>query len=420
MFIIALVLGGFVLYRYRRLNTPLPQSQTIAPKSTDGMIATALQQLEKHPDDIRIPISLSQLYLQKVRETADAAYYKKIDELMSAAEKIDPRNSDIASVRALNAMGRHDFAGGLIFAKKALTARPDSATYWGIVGDAEIELGQYQEAAVSFQRMIDLKPNFSSWSRVAYIRELNGDIAGAKDALNSAITAGSYFPENTAWGFVELGKLAARDSIDDGEQYFNRALKILPNYPPALEGLAGVAFAKGDYTQARRYLETAFDHLPIAQYAIKLGDIAAKEGDTAKANQQYTLARIAFDKSLSSGVNTDMEMALFLADHDMDLPLALAKAEAAYKVRPSILGADTLAWALYKNQKYTEAARLSHEALRLGWYDPIILFHAAMIAEKNNNRAESLRLIKKSLALNPHFSFQYVDVAHEIVKKLER
>lgn len=52
--------------------------------------------------------------------------------------------------------------------------------------------------------MIDLRPDYNSYIRIAYIRELYGDIAGAKNSIKLAIDAGSKHPENIAFAYVEL------------------------------------------------------------------------------------------------------------------------------------------------------------------------------------------------------------------------
>ncbi len=72
-------------------------------------------------------------------------------------------------------------------------------------------------------------------------------------------------------------------------------------------------------------------------------------------------------------------MALFFADHDLNLDEAVRQARSVYDARPSIQAADALAWALYKSGQQGEALEHSREALRLGTQDATMLFHAGMI-----------------------------------------
>ncbi|MGI8419318.1 MAG: hypothetical protein ACR2LN_01595 [Candidatus Levyibacteriota bacterium] len=407
--------GGVLLYQSHQ-NTQ--QANIQSQSKTDILLKKIETELQKNPKEIKIYIALSQVYLQKVRETSDSSYYEKVDALLTKAQKIDPKYADIYATKAMVDYGRHNFKTGLENAQKATQYNPDKPSYYGLIGDADIELGSYNDAVIQFQKMVDIRPDYNSYTRIAYIRELYGDINGAKEAEMTAISAGSSFPENVAWSYVELGKLDARDNPLQATKDFNHALATYPNYSPALEGLGKIAAAKKDYKNAINYFEKAFTILPVAAYAMDTGDAATKVNDTKKAQQQYFLTKLAFEKSTKSGVNIDLENALFLADHNMDLGTALKQAQTSYKIRASINGADVLAWALYKNNRFDEAQKYSTEALRLGEFDPQILFHAGMIDSKTHQEAEAKRLLTKALAISPYFSIIQTDVAHETLKAL--
>ena len=381
------------------------------PKRVDGQIQSLTQAIAANPQKVSSYVSLSQAYLQKVRETADASYYEKINDLMDRAEKIDPKDVNIPRMRASVMLGRHHFREAHAYALRAVTLAPDSNINYGLLGDSQIELGQYEDAAASFQKMVNLRPDYSSYIRIAYIRELYGDVGGAKEALQSAIEFGSSFKENIAFAYVELGKLDMRDDIHTAVREFEHATAIVPDYPPALEGLGKIAFFKGDDKSAETYFQKAFTKLAIVQYAIDLGDLYTQQGDTTKAKQYYTIAELAFQKSVQSGVDTDLEESLFLSDHDMDLPKALAQAKGAYVDRPSVYAADYLAWALYKNGQVKEAKGYSKEALRLGEVDPLILFHQGQIAIKNGDELAGKKYLTLSLKLNPYFSLLQSKIA---------
>lgn len=373
----------------------------------DDDIAKAEATVAKNPKTAKPYLALASYYLQKVRETSDSAYYAKIDTLMDRAAAVSPTDGDVPAIRASVSMGRHDFQKGKTYIQQALALNSQSSAYYGLDGDADIELGRYSDAVASFQKMVDMRPSFSSWSRIAYIRELTGDIPGAKAALAQAIASGSSYPENIAWSYVELGKLQMRDDLAGAAQSFNMALQVLPTYSQAVEGLGKVAFAKGDLKDAETEFTKASSQLALAQYAIDLGDVYASEKESTKASQQYALALVAFSTSVKGGVNTDLEESLFLSDHDLQLPKALEMATRAHLARPSVYGADYLAWALYKNNNVSAAAALSKEALRLGEIDPLILFHQGMIALANKDTLHAKEYLSKAELLSPHFSIQY-------------
>ncbi len=408
-----LIIGGvFVMTLVR------DSKSSSAPNPLDAQIEVLTQSIETQPEKIDWYIQLSRLYTQKVRETADASYYAKIDDLMNQAEKIDPANPDIYAEKAGVALGRHDFNEAKIFIKKAIAINSGEDSYYGILGDSELELGNYNEAINAYQTMVDMRPTFNALSRIAYVRELNGDIQGAVQAMNNALQAGAAYPENLAWGYVELGKLHMRTNLASAKADFNRARNIVPNYPSALDGLGKVAFFEQDFAEAGRYFMEAYEVLPIAQYATDLGDFYTTQGNSTKAQQYYTLAQLSFATSVKSGLNTDLEEALFLADHNLELPQALEKAERAFKDRPTIYAVDYLAWAHFKLDDAPKAATYSKQALRLGEHDPLILYHQGMIALKNGNNAEAKRLLSKAVAVHPYFSLLHVDETHNTLKAL--
>ncbi len=375
--------------------------------SVDEQITAYESRLITQPDHVPTMLVLASSYMQKVRETADVSFYNNVNDLTSRARLIEPNNPDIYGLEGEIALGRHNFEDALKLSEKAIGLNPAKALFYGIKADALTELGRNDEAIEVLQEMVDIRPDYSSYSRIAYARELNGDIPGAIEALEIAIQAGSTFPENIAFGYTELGKLDFRSDVTLAAKQFNKALLVIKDYPPALEGLGKVAFAQSNYNQAIEFFQKAFDFLPIAQYATDLGDVYFITGDKTKASQYYTLAKIAFDKSETAGVNSDMERAQFLAEHDLDLEQALELAKRSYAIRPSIYGADTLAWALYKNGDSKGAEQYSKQALRLGEHDPLIVYHAGVIAKANGQIQESERLLAKAKQLNPHFSILY-------------
>ncbi len=390
------------------------------PKSLDGQIQRLDQAIAADPQKVNTYISLSQAYLQKVRETADASYYEKINDLMLKAEKLEPKNTNIPAMRASVMLGRHHFKEAQAYAATAVSLAPDSNVNYGLLGDAQVELGEYKAAAASFQKMVNIRPDYSSYIRIAYIRELYGDIGGAKEALKSAIEFGSSFQENVAYAYVELGKLDMRDDVPMALREFEHATEIVPDYPPALEGLGKIAYFEGNKKMAEKYFQKAFTKLAVVQYATDLGDLYAQEGNSAKAKQYYALAELAFQTSAQSGVDTDLEESLFLSDHDIDPPNALAKARRAYVDRPSVYAADYFAWALYKNGEASEAAKYTKEALRLGEVDPLILFHQGLIAIKNGDTKTGEKYLSLSHVINPRLSLLQNNTATNSLHSLQK
>ena len=127
------------------------------------------------------------------------------------------------------ALIRHSFRQALVVGREARRLAPYSARPLGVIGDAQIELGRYPAAFASFERMVALKPNLASYSRIAYARELTGDTSGALAAMRLALDAAGGQPESAAWVEVELGKLEfGRGRLAAADRHYRAALTIFP------------------------------------------------------------------------------------------------------------------------------------------------------------------------------------------------
>src|SRR5919199_3177133 len=254
-----------------------------AGTSTDGLVNSLQQQIRENPKDFDAHIELAGAYLQKVRETGDPTLYTKTEDLLDEAQELQPRSPELFASRGTLALARHDFAAALGYGTRALASDPQSARYHGIVGDAQIELGMYDEAIDSYQEMVNSRPDFASFSRVAYARELYGDPEGAIEAMGFALQAGSGTPENVAWAHVQLGNLwFGSGNLKEAEKEYGRSTETVSAYAPALAGQAKVAAARGNLEVASRLYEQAFNRMPLPEYAIALGDVYAKMGEREK------------------------------------------------------------------------------------------------------------------------------------------
>lgn len=421
---VTVVIVAFVIYEtisFRNQNTLNNDKVSLIKPTltkTDKAIEGLEQRLKREPKNSNVYVALANAYLQKVREDADTSYYSKIERLLDHTDTLGKNNSEVLEIKAFLAYGRHDFYKGMDFAQQAVTLNPRKASHYGALADGQIELGKYDEAVESVQKMVDIRPDLSSYNRVAHLRELFGDIDGAKNALMLAISAGATSSENVAFSQVELGKLYLRSDLKKSAQLFEKALLTHKDYPPAFAGLGRIAFANNENEKAKEYFKKAFAILPIAQYAIDLRDLYFVTGNKAKSDQYFELAKLAYQQSISDGVNTDLEYSLFLADSGQNVSEAFEKAQNAYKNRPTIYSADVLAWSLYKNNNADASQQYTTESLRLGEFDPLLLFHAGMIADRNGNKIEAKRLLKKAIALHPHFSLLYSKMAKTKIEEL--
>jgi tetratricopeptide (TPR) repeat protein len=231
------------------------------------------------------------------------------------------------------------------------------------------------------------------------------------------------------WTQVQLGHLYFNSGdIQRAEQTYQAALQLRPDYLYAFAGIARVHAARGDYKAAigeyRRIIKT----LPLPEFVIALGEVYEANGQPNEAKQQYDLVRAMQQLNASVGMDVDLELALFDADHPAtalraggaDLAIAVERARASYARRPSIYGADALAWTLYQRGKYTEAWHYSQQALRLGTRDAAMHYRAGMIALALDDRASAREQLRQALAINPYFSVRYAEPARQKLAELDQ
>jgi tetratricopeptide (TPR) repeat protein len=395
-------------------------ADNLSDMSTDNSIETLQTRLKQNPDDEQAYVLLSAAYLQKVREVGDPTFYGKAEESLHRALKLKPDDFTAMIQMGALSLARHQFHDALEWGEKARLSSPGTALIYGVIGDAQVELGNYDAALETFQTMVDLRPNLSSYSRASYLRELHGDVPGAIDAMQRAVEAGGPNTENTNWTRVQLGNLYFNSgNLQAAEAQYNQALASYPGYVYAIAGLGRVRAAQGHMDPAIKLMNQAVGIIPMPDFVITLGDLYQVTGQTKAADQQYKLVAAIEKLYQANGVDLDLEISLFNADHDQNLNGTLTLARKAYADRPSIYGADVLAWVLYKTGNYTEAQKYSAEALKLGTKDALKLFHAGMIAHALHDDQQASEYLQEALTINPHFSILYADEAQKTIQSMK-
>jgi tetratricopeptide (TPR) repeat protein len=319
------------------------------------------------------------------------------------------------------ALARHQFHEALEWGERARQINPDRTYAYGVIADAQIELGRYDEAVQTLQMMVDLRPDMNSYTRISYIRELYGDTDGALDMMRRAVEGGVPGAESTAWTRTQLANLYFNlGQLEPAEAEYQHALAEKPGYLYALAGLGRVRAAQGRTDEAIALLNRASQTMPLPEFVITLGDIYLAAGQPQMAQQQYDLLAVIQQLYQANSVDLELEMALFKADHRQDLAATVAQARQVFERRPSIHAADALAWALYQAGDYREAQSFAQQALRLGTKDALKLFHAGMITYRLGDEPQARDYLERALQINPHFSLLYADEARRILEKLQK
>jgi tetratricopeptide (TPR) repeat protein len=349
--------------------------------------------------------------VQEARASGNYMYYDQAAmKHVNLVLKKDPQNFEGLSMKALLMLNQHHFAEGLQIAEAAKTINPYNAFIYGLIIDGNVEMGNYTAAVENADKMVSIRPDIRSYSRISYLREIYGDYPGAIDAMKMAVEAGLPGDEGTEWARIQLARLYENTGdIRNAEMHYTIALQSRPSYAYAFAGLARVATASKDFTKAIQYYLRA-DSL-VNDFGIKeeLADAYKAAGENEKATSlaktivnDMSAASGNQQKDDSSGHYSDRELAYaFLKTGQYDKALDHALLE--YNRRPENIDVnETLAWVYYSKGDFAKAMPFAKTALKTNCKNPVLLCRMGLIYLKNGDKTTATQLLKSGLAANPN------------------
>jgi len=412
-------MGGACSMKTNESGTVEAAKNNAPTESKDEEIAEVLKLIEKIPDSPTGYNQLAAIYIKRARSTGDFSLNSKAETAVDKALKIASEDIPARKLKASLHLTFHRFPEALELGKKLQIEFPNDAFVYGVLTDANAELGNYKEAVEMAQKMVDLKPNSNSYARVAHLRSLHGDTEGAVEMFKTAArTADPQDKEAQSWCLVQLGdEFWKYGKYAEAEKVYDEALQNFPNFHLALAGKGKARAAQNDFDGAIKFLGDANNRVPNVETAILLGDIYTKQGNAEKAKQQYDLVEVIEQKI---GVNNDQKrLALLWADHDLRIDDALAITKRESEIRKDIFTADSLAWTLYKKGQLTDAKTAISAALNPKANDARIFYHAGMIEKDLGNRAEAKKMLETALKINPMFDLIQAENARKALSELK-
>lgn len=331
------------------------------------------------------------LYIARARARNDAGDYKLAE---TAAECLGTRYPEDATALLLKGHVLHQlhrFREAEQIAR-ALVAKRTFVLDFGLLGDVLMEQGRLDEAANAYQRMIDLKPFYQSYTRAAHLRWLKGDLDGAIELMRLAIaSASARDPEASAWAWTRLATYELQAGrVDEAATAAERALIYQPDYAAALLAQGRILLATDRPRDAVNVLRRAAALNPTPEYEWILADALRLQG-------LGTDADVVERQLMTRGSTVDPRtFALFLATRRIEPGRALALSDEELRARGDIFTLDAHAWALAANGRIDEAAGEMNRALREGTEDARLFLHAAVINRAAGRHRDAERWFKKA------------------------
>ena len=161
------------------------------------------------------PLLLADALLRQARVTGDPRLTSRAGAMLSVV-KDAPGHYDALRMLGAIYLSQHRFGDALDVGRRARDLRPSDPWNHGVIGDALLELGEYEDAFEAFDTMMSIRPTASAYARVAYARELQGNVHGALQAMQMVAEATSvHDPEAQAWYASQVGELYLRMGKSD-------------------------------------------------------------------------------------------------------------------------------------------------------------------------------------------------------------
>ena len=387
----------------------LPRKQSLSYAKewqvTQNNAAVLSAKIKNNSADIKSLAALASIYLQEARITGNYEYYNDaaLHTIQSILEK-DANNFDALSLKATILLSQHQFEDALVVGGQLANRFPYNAYVQGLLVDANVELGNYAAALEAADKMISIRPDIRSYSRIAYLREIHGDIPGAIDAMKLAVDAGAPGDENTEWCRYQMANLYEKiGKTKEAEMNYAITLNNRENYPYGLIGMAGIAVTKKDFSKALSLYQQA-DTL-FSNHITKEGiaEVYNLTGETEKA-KAMAAEILAHMKAISKAGNEDLEMAhAYIGIEDYNTALEYAMKE--YNRRPENIEVnETIAIIYYKQGDYPNALKYINAALKTNCKNPELLSYAGLIYFKSGKTDDARKTLQQAVKNNPVIS----------------
>jgi tetratricopeptide (TPR) repeat protein len=376
-----------------------PLALVLGPQTGNSRTDREISQLQQRIREGRnVELWLDRLgwaFVAKARESFDPGFYKLAEQCAGCIEMRNPQSQEAMLLRAHVLQNLHRFKESETLARRLVQQRGLSFDY-GLLGDALMEQGKLGDAVKAYQRMMNLKPDIRAYARAAHMRWLKGDLDGAIEAMQLAVSAASpQDAESAAWVNTRLAAyLFYAGKLNEAEQRCEFALSLQSDYPPTLLLKGRMLLAQNRLSEAVNALQSAVKLNPLPEYQWTLAEalrMAGKENEASEVEAQLC------QRGASSDPRT---LALYLATRHESPETALRLARAEFDSRGDVFSHDALAWSLAAAGKLTEAYSEMQHALAEGTQDARLLFHAGVIASQAGHSADAERWLRKASELS--------------------
>lgn len=384
-----------------------PKEEALFQKKYDQFV----KKINSDSSNLEALLGLTELYIAEARITGEHPYYypaalKTVNYVLDQ----NPQQKEILfqaySLKASVLLSLHEFEKGLKVAEKAVAINPYNANIYGALVDANVELGNYEKAVEKADKMVSIRPDLRSYSRISYLREIHGDVEGSKEAMTMAVKAGYPGYESTAWARYTLAKIYENyGDLSNAEMHYQKTLQERPNYAFAIDGLANIELKKGNLENAEKLAEKAISIIPEVSFYETLASIYMVTNREEKAKEMAHEIISMMKEDEASGHLMDLDKAKVYLDLLDEPDKALKLAEKEYAARPENIDVNLFISQIYVQQeKFSEAKKHLEIAKKTNSQKPELLLTEGFIQWHDNNKKEAQKLFNMAFEKNPYLT----------------
>ncbi|WP_405882120.1 tetratricopeptide repeat protein [Streptomyces sp. NBC_01384] len=408
---------------------PLTQAMTavgaglpVALPDLAALIGDREAHLRAHPRDGQSWAVLGAAYVEQGRRTATPAYFPKAEQALRTSLETGP-TGNVAALDGLAALAnaRNDFQEGRKWAEQAVAQAPKQWTVYPLLIDSCTGVGDYKGARKALEKLQGLYHGPPVLARAAQVYWDLGWREDASAALTDAAAGATTPTERAAW-LAGAGRLAwERGDREESLRYYEAALRADPDQHGALAGQGRALAALRRTPEALRAYRTALSRQPDPRYALELGELQESLGMGREAREQYDLLRARVRSETAGGVDDELVLGLFEADHG-DPESAVRRLRGEWERQPGIAVADALGWALHRAGLNEEALKFATKATDKtkggGVRSALYVYHLGQIERGLKLLGPARRHLAESLQINPYFSPVFAPSAKQALAAL--
>lgn len=357
-------------------------------ENTQNAYVHAREAIKKDPTSAKEYLRLAQLFIHEARVTGEHGHYypgalDMLDQSITFASDDDVKFRAMTN-KAGVLLSQHEFAQALELGKIAVQLNPYNAHIYGVLADAFVEMGDYENAVKMADQMMAIRPDLRSYARVSYLREIHGDVNGAKEAMKMAVASGFPSYEQTAWTQLTLGELYEMYGEEDiALDVYNSILSNRENYPFALAAKASILINRGEYQQAEKFLKEGIAIIPEVGFYEQLAHIYKKQNRREAFDQVIPEIFSMLKDDVEHGHNMNLEYATIYSELLGDYDEALKYVMSEYKKRPNNIDVNRMLAKIYfEKNDLTQAKKFANVAARTGSKHPDLIQVKELLASK--------------------------------------